>query len=134
LPASKEFGDDALQHRAFQILAHALGVAAGQQQRGEVAGAHLRMRERRAKCRIVQKFTPVRARIAIGTQHQTHELEPLHAGNAAPEIQTGPGRHDRIGTGDCAVRSREDDVVPGVAQDAPAHRDFRRIEVGARKR
>jgi len=67
-------------------------------------------------------------------QQEADDLEPLQARNAAPEIQTDAGRHDWVGAGDRAVRRGEDDVVPGVAQDAPAYRDFRRIEVGARQR
>ncbi len=129
-----EFGDDALQRRALQILAHAWGVTSRQQQSAKVFRAGLPMAQRRAKCRIVHKFSVSGARIAIGAQHQADQLEPLQPGNAAPEIQADARRHDRIGAGGCTVRSGEEDVVSGIAQDAPAHRDFRRIEVGARQR
>ena len=134
LAGVEEIRDGALQDSAFQILAHALGMPARQQQRAEIGVLDLRVIQRLAKCRIVHKFAKRRARVVVRTQRQADEFEIPQCRNAAPEIQTNAGQHDRIGMGRPAVRRCEDDVMTGVGENPPADRRLGWIKVRARQR
>ncbi len=106
-----------LQPRGFEIGPHALGVAAGQEQRVEIALSDVVVDDRTLKFRALRHLIISAAANVIGLQQAREDAKPL------------AGHHFRIGVSRPAVRRGEDDAMPTVAQHAPRHAGLRRIEV-----
>ena len=134
-PAGIEEGcDERLQHRAFEIVAHARCVAARQQQGIEVVHARVPVTQRREKGRIAFELGIGGAAGGIGAQAATEQHKLLQGRHAAPDIEPLARDHHRIGVGALTIGCGEGDLVPGLAQQLPAHRCLGRIEITCRQR